>query len=440
MIDCNSTLLIPMSKKVLIITYYWPPSGGSGVQRWLKFAKYLPGAGWEPIIFTPENPDFDLQDETLLSEISPQLEVIKFPIWEPYQLLDKLRGKKETHPGRVLEQSKKGWVEKAAIWLRANLMIPDPRVFWVKPSVKFLEELIQKGQFDAIITTGPPHSMHLIGRELKRKTGIFWLADFRDPWSQWEFLDKLPMQRYVKKKHQEMEQSVLQEANVVTTISPTFQKNLKELSNRSVELLTNGFDPADIPEKFDPVPQKSGRLHLVYSGIIDSIRNPMNLLFAMKEEFKPLDEDVSFTFVGRVSDQVKSQIEEDSWLKNHVNFVGYVSHEEVFAYYEKADGLVLILTNTKNAQGNIPGKLFEYLATRIPVIALGDPKGDSSEILVQAGESPVLSYSDHVKIQLRLRTMFDSNKKADQDTSIDHFSRKNLSVQLANLLNGNPLS
>src|SRR5690606_25317582 len=318
-----------MSKRVLIITYYWPPSGGSGVQRWLKFAKYLPEAGWEPVIFTPENPDFDLKDESFEKEISKNLEVMKFPIWEPYQLLDRIRGKKTSHPGRVLEQKEQSFVEKAAIWLRANLMIPDPRVFWVKPSVKFLTEFVEKGQFQAIITTGPPHSIHLIGRDLKRKTGVFWLADFRDPWSAWEFLDKLPMQSRVREKHKKLEMSVLSEAQLVTTISPTFQDDLEKLANRTIDLLTNGFDTTDIPEGFSVGEKKAGSLHLVYTGIIDSIRDPMPLLNAMREEFSIGNEDVQFTFVGRVSDDVREQVVLDSWLSAHVNFVGYVSHGEV---------------------------------------------------------------------------------------------------------------
>ncbi|WP_339867271.1 glycosyltransferase family 4 protein [uncultured Algoriphagus sp.] len=429
-----------MKKRVLIITYYWPPSGGSGVQRWLKFAKYLPEAGWEPVIFTPENPDFDLKDETLEKEISKDLEVMKFPIWEPYQLLDKIRGKKESHPGRVLEQKEHGFIEKAAIWLRANLMVPDPRVFWVKPSVKFLTELIEKGQFQAIITTGPPHSMHLIGRDLKRETGIFWLADFRDPWSQWEFLDKLPMQNRVRTKHKKLEQEVLSEADVVTTISPTFQEDLKQLATRKIDLLTNGFDDDDIPQGFSIGEKKAGSLHLVYTGIIDSIRNPMPLLKAMKEEFSKEKGEVKFTFVGRVSDQVREEIAADSWLSDHVIFAGYVSHQEVFGFYEKADALALILTNTKNAKGNIPGKLFEYMATTLPILALGDPDGDSAKILKEAGAGEVFSHSDHVAIQVSLRKLFERSGKADSATGIDQYSRRNLSIQLANLLDEGSLS
>lgn len=410
------------------------------MQRWLKFAKYLPEAGWEPVIFTPENPDFDLKDESLEKEISNELEVMKFPIWEPYQLLDRIRGKKESHPGRVLEQKEQSFIEKAAIWLRANLMVPDPRVFWVKPSVKFLTELIEKGQFQAIITTGPPHSMHLIGRDLKRKTGVFWLADFRDPWSQWEFLDKLPMQNRVRDKHKKLEQEVLNEADVVTTISPTFQDDLEQLARRKINLITNGFDETDIPQGFSVGEKKGDSLHLVYTGIIDSIRNPMPLLKAMREEFSKEKGEVKFTFVGRVSDQVREEIAADSWLLAHVHFAGYVSHQEVFGFYEKADALALILTNTKNAKGNIPGKLFEYMATTLPILALGDPEGDSAKILKEAEAGQVFSHSDHVAIQVSLRKLFERSGKAESARGIEQYSRRNLSIQLAKLLDADSVS
>ncbi len=429
-----------MDKRVLIITYYWPPSGGSGVQRWLKFAKYLPESGWEPVIFTPENPDFDLKDETLLEEIPKNLEVLKFPIWEPYQLLAKLKGRSKTHPGRIMEQKQRGFLDKMAIWLRANLLVPDPRIFWVRPSVKFLEDLIQKGQFQAIITTGPPHSMHLIGRDLKRKTGIFWLADFRDPWSEWEFLDKLPMQSRVKRKHAEMEKSVLKEADIVTTISPTFQQELSSIANSKVHLLTNGYDPADLPEGFGKATKNPKSLKMVYTGVIDSIRNPIPILEAMKEEFEDNGEKVTFDFVGNVSEQVRSFVSEDPWLQSCVNFPGYVSHHEVFDFYAKADLLVLILTDTKNAKGNIPGKLFEYLATGLPILALGDPVGDSSKILAASGAGKVLNHMDAVKIQLRLRDIFEQGEVGSTAQGIEQYSRKNLSVKLAQLLDESSIS
>lgn len=429
-----------MSRRVLIITYYWPPSGGSGVQRWLKFANYLPEAGWEPVIFTPENPDFDLRDESLEKEVPKELEVIKFPIWEPYQLFSKVKGKSKTHPGRLMEQKEKGFLEKAAIWARANLLVPDPRVFWVKPSVKFLTDLVNSGQFQAVITTGPPHSMHLIGRELKRKTGLTWIADFRDPWSAWEFLDTLPMTSFVRKKHHQLEHSVLKEADAVLTISPTFQRDLEKLAYRKINLLTNGYDPADIPAGFSPKEKEAGKLHLVYSGIIDAIRNPIPLMEALKSEFKHGIEEVKWTFVGKVSEQVQAYVKEDAWLSERIHFAGYVSHSEVFGFYAKADVLVLILTDTKNAQGNIPGKLFEYLATRIPVLALGDPEGDSAKILKDAGAGQVIAHTDATSIKAQLRTLMDSSLKKVDPKELEKYSRQHLSHQLARILDEHTFS
>ena len=424
-----------MQKRVLIITYYWPPSGGSGVQRWLKFAKYLPEAGWEPVIFTPENPDFDLQDKTLLKEISTDLEVIRFPIWEPYQLFAKVKKQEKSHPGRILEQPKKGILEKIAIWLRANLLVPDPRVFWVKPSVQFLSQLLKEGQFQAIITTGPPHSLHLIGQQLKQKHGIPWFADFRDPWSQWEFLDTLPMLPFIRRRHEALEQKVLQQADVVVTISPTFQRDLERLSGRKIDLITNGYDPADIPQDFAPRPKVANRLHLVYTGIIDAIRNPLPMMQALKAEFEATGEEVSWTFVGKVSEQVQQQVQADSWLQRQIHFAGYVSHQEVFDFYAQADALVLILTDTKNAKGNIPGKLFEYLATGLPVLALGDRQGDSSEILSQAGAGAVLSHGDQQAMRQALRRLYQTAGAQQALGSLEAYSRKTGSKQVAELLN-----
>jgi glycosyltransferase involved in cell wall biosynthesis len=400
----------------------------------LKFAKYLPEAGWEPVIFTPENPDFDLKDETLLKEISPNLEVIRFPIWEPYQLFAKIKKQGKSHPGRILEKQKKGFLEKVAIWLRANLLVPDPRVFWVKPSVQFLNQLLQEGQFQAIITTGPPHSLHLIGQKLKQKYGIPWLADFRDPWSQWEFLDTLPMLSFIRRRHEALEQKVLRQADVMVTISPTFQRDLEKLSGRKIDLITNGYDPADIPTDFHPRPKLAKRLHLVYTGIIDAIRNPLPLMQALKAEFEVGGEEVSWTFVGKVSEQVRASVEADPWLKAHIYFAGYVPHHQVFEFYATTDALVLILTDTKNAKGNIPGKLFEYLATGLPVLALGDPQGDSSQILSQAGAGAVLGHGDLKGMQAKLRELFASAGTQQTLGSLEAFSRKTGSKQVAALL------
>ncbi|WP_297335154.1 glycosyltransferase family 4 protein [Algoriphagus sp.] len=429
-----------MQKRVLIITYYWPPSGGSGVQRWLKFSKYLPDFGWEPVIFTPENPDFDIQDPSLEREINPSLEVIKFPIWEPYSIFGKLRGKRKNHPSRVLEQTQKSVLEKAGIWARANLLIPDPRVFWVKPSIKFLLNLVSNGQFQAVITTGPPHSMHLIGQALKEKMGLYWLADFRDPWSEWEFLDTLPMRKSVRKKHQQLEQEVLQKADRVLTISPTFQSDFERLSQRKIDLLTNGFDPTDLPDHFEKLKKANTDFHLVYTGVIDAIRNPIPLLKAFREEFMESQQTVRITFVGKVSEVIRYVVAQDTWLTEHVYFTGYVAHQAVFQFYAEASALLLILTDTKNAQGNIPGKVFEYLSTGVPILAIGDPKGDTAKILRETGAGEVIPHFDQVKMQVALRKLCEGNLPAADPDLIAQFSRKNLTQHLAEILDEYPLS
>ncbi|UCS93059.1 glycosyltransferase family 4 protein [Echinicola marina] len=426
------------NKKVLIITYYWPPSAGSGVQRWLKFAKFLPEHGWEPVIFTPENPDFELKDETMLKEISSQWEVIKFPIWEPYGVFRFLKKKKNgqsADPSKLMEKRNKNWFDQTSMWLRANAMIPDPRVFWVKPSVNYLLDILEKNKIQAIITTGPPHSMHLIGRNLKRKSGLPWIADFRDPWSTWEFLDTLPMMKTIKKRHERLEQSVFREADNVVTISPTFQEEISKIAEREIDLITNGFDSSDLPKNFKKQKKRGKVFEIVYTGIIDAIRNPIPFLKAFKSAFEPHEQEVKLTFVGRVSEKVNNYIQKDSWLQNRVEFPGYLPHEKVFAFYEKADMLLLILTNTKNAKGNIPGKLFEYIATGRTIVALGDPDGDASMIIQEARAGKVFAHEAVGEIKGFLENQVNLEEGEERERDISRFERRTLTKKLANLLN-----
>ncbi|MDN3667830.1 glycosyltransferase family 4 protein [Echinicola jeungdonensis] len=424
-------------KKVLIITYYWPPSAGSGVQRWLKFAKYLPDFGWEPVIFTPENPDFELKDEGLLKEVPKDLEVLHFPIWEPYgvfRFLKKGKTVKKEDPAKIIEKQHKSWLDQTAMWLRANALVPDPRVFWVKPSVNYLLEILHKNEIKAVITTGPPHSMHLIGRDLKRKTDIAWIADFRDPWSTWEFLDTLPMMASIRKRHEKLEKGVFREADGVVTISPTFREELKKIADRDIALITNGFDSADLPESFKKKKSEQEFFEIVYTGIIDSIRNPVPFLQALKNACKVKEKPVKLTFVGRVSQKVLDYVAKDHWLSKRVEFPGYVSHKEVFSFYEKADMLLLILTDTKNAKGNIPGKLFEYIATGRTIVALGDPEGDSSKIIAEAGAGKVFAHKAVDSITQFLEEQIDHQNEESEKRDISRFERKFLTQKLAQLL------
>jgi glycosyltransferase involved in cell wall biosynthesis len=242
------------------------------------------------------------------------------------------------------------------------------------------------------------------------------------------------MLSFIRRRHEALEQKVLQEADVVVTISPTFQRDLEKLSGRKIDLITNGYDPADIPSDFHPRPKLAKRLHLVYTGIIDAIRNPLPLMQALKAEFEIGGEEVSWTFVGKVSEQVQQQVEADPWLQAHIHFAGYVPHHQVFEFYANTDALVLILTDTKNAKGNIPGKLFEYLATGLPVLALGDPQGDSASLLSDAGAGAVLSHGDQLAMRQALRVLYQTAGASQAVGSLEAYSRKTGSNQLAELL------
>ena len=234
-------------KRVLIITYYWPPSGGSGVQRWVKFAKYLPKEGWQPVIYTPENPEFTAIDRTLAAEIPPEAEVIKRPILEPYGVYKKLLGKKGSEGGEVnpINGGKKNWKQKLSLFIRGNFFIPDPRVFWVRPSIRFLKRYLKEHPVDAIVTTGPPHSMHLIGLGLSKATGLPWLADFRDAWTNMFYYKYLELGKRADEKQHRLEKAVLDNATIVVSVSPYEQKDFQKITSNEVRLMTNGFDPAD---------------------------------------------------------------------------------------------------------------------------------------------------------------------------------------------------
>ena len=186
-------------KRVLIITYYWPPSGGSGVQRWLKMSKYLPEYGWQPVIYTTENAEYPIVDPSLEKDVSPEAEVIRRPITEPYTFYKKFLGIKQEETVKVgftqEEKKKKSWKSGLSMWIRGNLFIPDARRWWVKPSVKYLKKYLQEHPVDAIISTGPPHSMHLIAMKLKEATGLPWIADFRDPWTEIDYYQDLHLTR-----------------------------------------------------------------------------------------------------------------------------------------------------------------------------------------------------------------------------------------------------
>ena len=235
-------------KKIIIITYYWPPAGGGGVQRWLKFVKYLPELGWDPIVIAPKNADYPSTDPSLIGDIPSNIKIIKVPIWEPYILFKFLTGKKKSekvNSGFLFDDRKKTLTEKFSLWLRGNLLIPDPRLFWIRPVVRDVKKLISSEHPEFIITTGPPHSVHLAGLKIKQLTNIKWIADFRDPWSNIDYLDFFNLSEFARKQQKKLEGKVLQNADLILSVSENWKKELLNLGASNVEVITNGYDETD---------------------------------------------------------------------------------------------------------------------------------------------------------------------------------------------------
>ena len=425
-------------RKVLIITYYWPPAGGGGVQRWLKFAKYLPETGWSPVVYTPSNADYPLTDVTLGDEIPDSVTVIRRPIREPRRFYRKLLGKKgEAGQGASLDQmfytdpGSRNWKEALGIWVRGNLFIPDARVWWVRPSVRFLRTLIEREQIKTIITTGPPHSMHLIGLGLKQHhPDIRWLADFRDPWTSIEYYDRMRLGRRADHKHRYLERQVLQTADTVITVSPSWAAMFGKLRGGEVGVITNGYDPAD----FASAPPEADReLTICHVGTLAMDRNPVafwSLLSAIADSHPGIGSRLTIKLLGSTDPAVIRHLSE-SGLK-YVD-LGYRDHRQAVSEMRSAHFLLLLINQAvaENVQGRIPGKVFEYLAAGRPVIAVSDEDTDATRILADNGH---LIIDPDDEDALAVLSRFISNPPPGRSDAPEQFSRSYLARQWAQTL------
>lgn len=430
------------TRKVLIITYYWPPFGGSGVQRWLKFVKYLPQFGWEPVVFTPENPIFFNRDESLLEDIPPSVEIIKLPIWEPVNFFNKANrtlGQQQVSQSNLVTKNKKSLFQRISIWIRGNLFIPDGRVFWVKPAAKFLDDFVRSNKITHVVTTGPPHSMHLIGLKLKKSNpSIKWVADFRDPWTEWDLLENLSLTKLAWTIHRKKELDVLRTADRVVTIAPFHVKRLEAISSRKVDLITNGFDEADFQNlKL----QKTEYFTIRHVGNVDDLRDPRPFMSALAlccESNPEFSERTKVEFIGDVNVEFQSEIRANKILSKITTFKPPVSHQEILELYQRTDLQLLILAHTSIAPGNLPGKFFEYMASGNPILALGPVKGDAGIILKGAEAGLIFEREDLPGIKEGLLFYFEAwqiQTTAKPNVGFSAYSRKNLTGQMVNLLN-----
>ena len=421
-------------KKVLIITYYWPPAGGSGVQRWLKFSKYLPENGWKPIIYTPENPSFQIQDKELSSEIHANTTVWKSPIWEPYSLRNKFFGYNDNDNSGII-QKRNSIKNKMMNWIRGNLFIPDPKIYWVNSSVKFLIKSIQEEKIDYIVSTGPPHSMHLIALSLKRYfPNIKWIADFRDPWSELDLLDEFYLSKRSRKKHVKLEKEVITSADITLTVSETWAKSLKNLGASRVELITNGFDDINL----SPKEMRQDKFIIGHYGLLNHLRNPSNLwdiLNSICKKDKVFHKKLEIRLAGNIDTEVFDEIKRYPYLKSQIVNLGYLSHKDVIKEYNKVDLFLLLIFNSNSGVGNYPGKIFEYFAIKRPILAFGPEKSDTKELISKTSSGFYYDYNIIGDLEEDIMKIYNKEIEFKFSDKINQFNRKNLTKELVVLLN-----
>ena len=436
-------------KKTLIISYYWPPAGGPGVQRWLKFVKYLPDFGWEPTVFIPENPSYPIVDETLQKDVPKNLKMIKTKIWEPYQLAEKFgKDNKKFKAGQFDVGENQSWKAKLSIFVRGNFFIPDARVFWVKPSVEFLEKYLKVNHYDVLVTTGPPHSLHLIGLNLKKKMpDLKWIADFRDPWTEISYYKHLKLTKIADKKHRKLESEVFKNADVTLATSYTDAENFRK-KGANAFCITNGFDVdasttlsmTEENSKTLPLSNSTTKFTLSYIGVLEQLRNPeilwetLNILVQENADFK---NDFELNFVGRLDDKILQKIE-SSALKNNLTNLGYQTHDIALKHMQHST--ILLMTNfpQESSKGIIPGKIFEYLATGKTILSFGPKDADVEKILNETKAGKHFGYNEKENLKKFILESYENWKSGNLNQNaenIEQFSRKNLTQKLVDLMN-----
>ncbi len=426
-------------KKVLVISYYWPPSGGAGVQRWLKFVKYFRDFGYEPIVYTPSNPEMPVEDASLAKDIPANIAIIQQPIWEPYSWYKRWVGVKPSekiNTGFLSESEKPKKTENIGVWIRGNFFIPDARCFWIQPSIQFLKKYLTENPVDIIASTGPPHSMHLIAKDLQESMNIPWVADFRDPWTNIDFYDQLKLTRWADKKHHRLELEVIRQAQCVTTVTQNDAEDFLTKGAQNTICIPNGFD-----DEFNPNVRVDSRFSLVHVGSIPPARNHDILWKAIQSlcQTHPLfAEHFKLRLIGKTDISVRKSIVEYG-IEKQCELIEYMPHADAIAAQQSAQMLLLLVNNSGNAKSILTGKFFEYLAAQRPIVAIGPEDGEMNRILQDSGSGSCIDFENQSKLESLLldhfKTYLDQGTLTVQSSGIEKYSRKNLTEQMSQVFN-----
>ncbi|MFS4455716.1 glycosyltransferase family 4 protein [Maribacter sp. 2304DJ31-5] len=418
-------------KKVLVIAYYWPPAGGPGVQRWLKFVKYFRDFGVEPIVYVPENPHYPLIDRTFENDIPKDITIYKHRIFEPYRLAGLFSRKKTKRiSSGIIRTKNQSVLERFMLWVRGNLFIPDARKYWVRPSIRFLYDVLEQERIGTIITTGPPHSVHLIGHYLKEFKKVKWIADFRDPWTSIGYHKKLKLTSLAKNRHKELERLVLTNADKIVVTSKITQLEFQRITKKPITVITNGYDNersfhTKLDEKFT----------LSHIGSMLTGRNPKNLWKVLAELIK---EDTAFAqtlqlqFIGVVGKDVLESLTEYG-LEDFVEFIGYLPHNEVVPYQQKSQILLLTEIDSEETKGIIPGKLFEYMAAKRPILGIGPEGWEVADMVARTKTGAIFEHSSYFQLKNVLLNWYQQYQRQELSVSsenVKEYSRRELTRKL----------
>jgi glycosyltransferase involved in cell wall biosynthesis len=408
-----------LNHPILIIAYYWPPAGGPGVQRWLKFVTYLLEAGRQVHIIIPENAHYPVTDSSLESEIPDGLSVIKVPILEPSRWSSKLSRKRTQSLQKGIISKKASKLEQVLLWLRGNLFIPDARVGWKKKVVKAASHFLKGNPQTTLITTGPPHSVHLSGLELaKRHSSIKWIADFRDPWTTIGYHKDLKLTKNAAQKHLNLEYQVLNCADKIIVTSNFTKSEFQQKTDQEVVVITNGFD-SEIPVDLS---QPAGDFTISHVGTLLSDRDPKLLwkvLAQLVDENPAFKKSFKLQLAGNVSDDVVASITA-AGLSSHLELLGYVDHEQALQLMRTAQSLLLIEIDSADTRAIIPGKLFEYLASCRPITAIGPPQADVQQMITDHHAGSYFEYDQEAALKEHLINLFQRFAQGQNSGNTDH--------------------
>lgn len=422
-----------MDKKVLIISYYWPPAGGPGVQRWMKFVKYLPEYNIKPILYIPENPNYPIYDYSLNDEVSEKLEIIKNPITEISNIISNSKSLNLIRSGNIPNPKEQSLFQRLLFFIRGNLFIPDMKILWKNKSIDFIENYLSKTKIDVVITTGPPHSLHLIGYELKKRLNIKWISDFRDPWVNLNYLNRFHLLPSVKRRHKKLRDKVLINSNSVIVTSEKLKKLYKEIAP-NIFKITNGYDyeysTVNIDSKFS----------ISHIGSLYPERNPKYLwdiideICINNEEFRS---NLQINFIGNTSEKIIKYLSNKTF-KSCVKFFDYVDYKRAIEFMCSSQILLMVEVNDNDSSYAIPGKLFDYLNSKRPIIAIGPDKSEVNQILYDTNAGKFFNYNESINLKLHIENLYNQYEMGSisyNAKNISIYRRKNLTEELSKIIN-----